>query len=544
MTRTQPEPANAAPPARRRVTLSLTQLILLSAFCFIAFYNFAFFRNSYAAFGGTASGWAFLASLALFCFAVTVLLLGLLCFAWTAKPVLIFLVLSAASASYFMNRFNIVVDTTMLANVIKTDTREVADLMNVQFLGQMLLLGALPIALLALARIQKRGLRAELLSRLKLLGGALGLIVLCVAPFTSHYTSFMRQHKLLRYYTNPATPLYSGILFAQETLAGPITAVQRKPMGQDAHIPADDMGRALIVLVVGEAARADHFSLNGYARETNPLLRREDVISFAEVTSCGTSTAYSLPCMFSLLGRRDFSPSAAKVQENVLDVLTHAGIHVLWRDNNSDSKGVAVGVPFEDFRNPERNPVCDVECRDVGMLAGLDEYIAARPKGDIVIVLHQMGNHGPAYYKRYPAEFEVFKPACQSAELTACTDEEITNAYDNALRYTDYFLTQVIAFLRRHDDQFKTAMYYMADHGESLGENGIYLHGLPWLLAPKAQKNPGSVMWFGQRYHHVDRDRLKARAREPLSHDNYAHTVMGLVELQTEVFDPSKSLLE
>ncbi|MDR2195674.1 MAG: phosphoethanolamine--lipid A transferase, partial [Gallionellaceae bacterium] len=478
-------------------TLSVTRLILISAFFFTVFYNLAFFRNSHEIYGVSPGGWAFLGSLAVFLFAVTALLLSLLCFRYTTKPVLIFLALGAAAANYFMYRFNIVVDTTMLTNMAKTDTREVADLMSVGFVVQFLLLGVLPAILILRTNIQWQRTGIEIKSRLKLIGGALLLMVLCLAPFTSYYTSFAREHKLLRYYANPVTFVYSGIKFLKGTVAEP--SGPRQALGRDARIPAEDVDRELIILVVGEAARADHFSLNGYARDTNPLLARENVISYSDVTSCGTATAYSVPCMFSLIPRENFDLDTAKRRENVLDVLTHAGVQVLWRDNNSDSKGVAAGVTFEDFRDPKLNPVCDVECRDIGMLSGLDDYIAAHPTGDIVIVLHQMGNHGPAYYKRYPKEFEVFTPACQSAELANCTDAEIINAYDNALRYTDYFLAEVIAFLRRHDDRFETAMLYMADHGESLGENGIYLHGLPWLMAPKAQKNPGGIFWFGER---------------------------------------------
>jgi lipid A ethanolaminephosphotransferase len=228
--------------------------------------------------------------------------------------------------------------------------------------------------------------------------------------------------------------------------------------------------------------------------------------------------------------------------ENLLDVLIHAGVHVLWRDNNSDSKGVADPSIFEDFRSPDVNPVCDSECRDVGMLAGLSSYIDGQSDGDIVIVLHQMGNHGPAYYKRYPAAFEKFTPACQTNQLENCTDIEIGNAYDNAILYTDYFLAEVISFLKTYDSRFETAMYYMADHGESLGENGLYLHGLPYMLAPETQKHVASIMWFGSSYK-VDRQAMRAKANDKISHDNYFDTVLGLMEIDTDVYDPGKDIM-
>jgi lipid A ethanolaminephosphotransferase len=176
------------------------------------------------------------------------------------------------------------------------------------------------------------------------------------------------------------------------------------------------------------------------------------------------------------------------------------------------------------------------------MLDGLDAWIANHAKGDLTIVLHQMGNHGPAYYKRYPDEFAVFSPVCSTNELGDCSDVEINNAYDNAILYTDYFLGEVINFLKPYDDSFETAMYYMSDHGESLGENGLYLHGLPYLLAPDTQKNVASIMWFGASYA-VNHAAVAARTDERLSHDNYFHTVLGLMEIEASIYEPSMDLI-
>jgi lipid A ethanolaminephosphotransferase len=522
--------------------LSITMLILLTAGFFTLFLNTAFFRNSWAVYAGQEGGLWFLGSLALFLFAVTFLMLSALCVRFLTKPVLILVVSGAACTSYFMNRYNIVVDTTMLTNVMETDTREVADLLDVRLLLQYLLLGLLPSLFIWRTRIVCRHIGRELLQRLKLAGGALALMLACITPFTAFYTDFFREHKILRYYTNPETFIYSTGKFVKMALeqAQPHTV---EPIGMDAHLPETDFDRELIVLVVGEAARADRFGLNGYERQTTPLLaQRDDIISLRNVSSCGTATAWSVPCMFSLKTRDDFELDEADEQENLLDVLSHADVNVLWRDNNSDSKGVATNVRFEDFRTPERNPVCDEECRDVGMLSGLDEYIAAHPRGDIVIVLHQMGNHGPAYYKRFPPEFARYTPYCQSSRLDECSDEEIGNAYDNAIVYTDWFLDQVIRFLQTHDAAFETAMLYMADHGESLGENGLYLHGLPYLLAPEQQKHVASVLWFGRNYA-VDRRAVARAAQMPLSHDNYFHSVLGLMEIQTDVYQQDLDII-
>ena len=241
--------------------------------------------------------------------------------------------------------------------------------------------------------------------------------------------------------------------------------------------------------------------------------------------------------MFSIFDRNDYSRGKGKSTENLLDVLDHAGVHVLWRDNNSSSKGTALRVPYEDFRHPDKNPVCDdVECRDVGMLSGLQDYINRTKSGDIFIVLHQMGNHGPAYYKRYPRSFEKFKPVCTTNELEKCTREEIGNAYDNAVLYTDYFLSKTIDLLKQNSGKFETAMIYFSDHGESIGEKGIYLHGLPYYMAPDEQKHIAAVMWFGKSFE-IDKAALEQKSADAFSQDNLFHTILGLMEIKTDIYD-------
>jgi lipid A ethanolaminephosphotransferase len=521
--------------------IGIHRLILLLAVIFTLLFNHSFFSNLYSLYGASLHGLAFIASLGLLLFALQVLLLCVLCFRFTTKVVLTILLIGGASASYYMGRFNIVVDSTMLTNVLQTDAREVKDLLSFALLADLVILGLLPCWWLWRTSITYCRWTLELRNRLLLMVGSLALALASALPFTADYASFLREQKLLRYYANPVTFVYSSVRLAHDMLAvqyhGP-----RIPTGINAHKDAADTRRNLVILVVGEAARADHFSLNGYSRDTNPLLAKEDVIFFTQVTSCGTDTAYSVPCMFSLSDRKDFSLEQAAHTENLLDVLQHAGVAVLWRDNNSDSKGVAQAVEFQDFRNPTLNTRCEVECRDVGMLDGLDQWMATHPNGDYTIVLHQMGNHGPAYYKRYPPEFRQFQPECTSNQLETCARQEIINSYDNALLYTDFFLSQVIAFLKQHDDNFDTALLYVSDHGESLGENGIYLHGLPFMLAPATQTHVGALMWLGANYP-VDRNLLRQRAMAAGSHDDYFHTVLGLLNIQTPEYDAGKDWL-
>lgn len=510
--------------------------ILLAAFIFTCGYNFAFFNNVFARYS-VPDNLLFFISLAVFLVSSIAFFLGLVLNRFTFKPILMLLFPLAALASYFMNNYNVIIDTAMLQNSLMTDSREVADLLSVRLVLYVLLLGVLPAYLVYRMPIRCSSTSKEIIGRIKFLAVLLVVIVGNMLLMSEQYASFIREQKDLRYYMNPLTFIYSSGKFVEEALSESASG-PRTPIGEDAYITRTKDARKLVVLVVGEATRADHWSLNGYARQTNRSLPQHNIVNLPNVSSCATSTAFSLPCMFSLLPFEDFSLGDANAQENVLDVLQRAGVNVLWRDNNSDSKGVATAIEFQDFRSPEVNPVCDIECRDIGMLSGLDDYIASHPEGDIVIVLHQMGNHGPAYYKRYPEEFEIYTPVCQTNQIENCSREEINNAYDNAVTYSDYFLGSVIDYLKPHQNDFSTAMLYMADHGESLGEMGLYLHGLPYAIAPQAQKHVAAALWLGDTVSDESRTALTAAAQEELSHDNYFHTVLGLLNVNTKIYAP------
>jgi lipid A ethanolaminephosphotransferase len=401
-------------------------------------------------------------------------------------------------------------------------------------------MGLLPSWLIYKTPLRRVSWKQTFISKGKVIGVALLITVAVIFTFSKAYTSFFREHKPLRYYANPAYYLYSVGHFVQKSLSHPYAGLQ--VVGADATVSGDNAKRKLIVRVVGEAARWDHFSLNGYPRETNPLLKKEEIVNFNNFTSCGTETAVSVPCMFSSLTRDGYDKEKALHTENILDVLKRTGANVLWRDNNSDSKGVAQRIEFEDYKTTNNTMCEDGECRDEGMLVGLDEYIKAHPKGDIVIVLHQMGNHGPAYYKRYPKAFEKFTPVCRSNQLEQCTQEQIANAYDNAILYTDYFLSKTIGFLKGHDEEFETAMIYMSDHGESLGEKGLYLHGFPYAIAPEEQKHSATVMWFGKNFM-IDKKELKKRSSQAYSHDFLFHTLLGAMEVKTTAYRPELDML-
>lgn len=521
---------------------SQIRLIFLSCTAFIVFYNFKFFKELFITYGLSAQNAVYFIATAILLFVLMVFVFALLSSKYTIKPLFILLFIISSFAAYFMDTYKVIIDSDMIRNATQTDFSESFDLISFKMFLYLILLGLLPAFLVFRTKIIYKPFKQEIISKLKVLGSCLIIILVIVFSFSRFYTSFLREHKPLRFSINPLYWIYGiGDFVFKDSYS--ISALLDE-IGKDSKVvEPPNSPKELIILVVGEAARSDRFSINGYERETNPLLKKEDIINFPNMFSCGTSTAYSLPCMFSSFPRDKFSYKKGKTTENLLDVLQNTKeINILWRDNNSDSKGVALRVEYENFNKPNLNPICDIECRDEGMLVGLDEFIAKHNNEDIFIILHQMGNHGPAYYKRYPKDFEKFTPICATNQLEKCTKEEINNSYDNAVLYTDYFLAKAINFLKPYTKTHETALIYVADHGESLGENGIYLHGLPYKIAPIEQKNVASFVWLG-RQSDYDIEKLKSYANEKFSHDNLFHTVLGLFEVETEVYNKNLDIL-
>lgn len=518
------------------------ELIVAVAFFIALFCNVGFFTSAARAVGTSASGLPFLGSLFVQISTLFILVLSALCHRWLVKPVLIFFLLVSSVLTYFTTKYGTIFDFQMISNVLETDSAEAGDLLNIQLAVYVLLLGLLPALFVLRARVVHPHWKEETVSRLKLAGVAGAVLLVSVLSFSAHNFSLSREHRDVTSKVIPTYAFYSVFKLAMRSLkknGGPFVTV-----GADAHTPSTDNHHELVIMVVGETARADHWGLNGYRKNTTPRLSEEGVINFPDFWSCDTSTAKSVPCIFSSLERASFDTHRAANRDNALDILKRSGVSVLWRDNNSSSKGVADRVAYQDYRTSERNTVCEQgECRDEGMLRGLQSYIDAQ-NGDVLIVLHQMGNHGPAYYKRYPAAFERFSPVCRTNDLGSCSEEEINNAYDNAILYTDHFLSEVIELLKKNDGKFETAMIYASDHGESLGEYGIYLHATPYVIAPEAQKHVPAVMWFGEAIQHdLDLSTMEQRRKDRWSHDNLFHTLLGLFEVNSLAYDRRMDIL-
>ena len=478
---------------------------------------------------------------------LTTSLFSLAAWRWTLKPLLTVFCAAAAFGAYFMMSYGVVIDKTMMLNIVQTDIRETRDLLNWRLLVTVLVLGALPIYGLWRQPVRYASAGRQLATNLGLFTTALLGFVLVLMVFFQSIAPVMHTHTHVRYLINPLNSFYALGQLAAKPFQNDSSVLL--PLGQDAKLGAQYVGQdkpPLLLLVLGETARSGNFGVNGYARDTTPQLAAENIASQRNAWSCGTSTATSLPCMFSNAGRAGYSGRAENT-EGMLDVLQHAGLAVLWVDNQSGCKGVCDRVHSArsvDATHPTQPELCPGgECFDEVMLQGLDQRIAALPaeqraKG-VVVVLHQIGSHGPAYAQRSPAAFKRFKPECTNNALQSCTASEVVNVYDNSIAYTDHLLGLAIGWLKTQQTHSTPALMYVADHGESLGENNLYLHGMPYSIAPDVQKHVPWITWLSPGFEQRSRITtacLQKRLDTAISHDNYFHSVLGLMNVSTDVY--------
>lgn len=460
------------------------------------------------------------------------------------KPVAATLILIAASANYYQRAFGALIDREMVRNIMETTVTESKHLITFDMIWQIGLLGALPAALVFWPEIRRPRLVHQMwrwpvgiVASFALMAGSL------LVDFKTFAATFREKREMMANY-QPGATLDSVRLYLRDQMAGapPVAA----PYGTDAK-PGPQLAAAqkpvLLVLFAGETARAQNFGLNGYARNTTPELAAKDVINYPNTWSCGTSTAVSIPCMFSALTTENYAREAFLSSENLADVLGHAGFDVKWFDNNTGDQNIAKRIGWSRIESTLPTGQCDGECRDTAFLP-LIQQTADSITENTVLILHMIGSHGPAYYLRYADERRLFTPDCQTSQFSECTTDEVVNAYDNSIVETDHVLARTIDILEA-SDKVIPAMVFMSDHGESLGENGLYLHSAPMFMAPDQQRRVPFVMWMDKDFSEtlaIDQPCLKAGATAKTSHDNLFHTVLGLLNIETTVRDPALDL--
>lgn len=537
---------------RREVSISLTAFNFIVAVWLGLCLNFSFLNKvqSLTPYQGIKAQ-LFLIATAFVLIALYNLLLQILDWKWTAKFFAIVLVFIGGFSAYFVNSLGVVISPDQIQNMVQTDPSEVSDLLSLQFFIWTLGFVVLPIILILWIKIKPEKIGKILLFKSLNIAGSFAVIAALLFVFYVDYAAIFREHRDLK-----------GMISPQNTVASTLSYFHKKapkknlPLiryGEDAHL-VDDVALQhkpkLMVLVVGETARAESFSLNGYTKNTNPELSKQiGLINFSQVSSCGTATAVSVPCMFSGMPRKDYDEQLASHREGLLDIAQRAGYKVTWIDNNSGCKGTCDRV--EKFVIPqdlEKKWCQGGECQDGILVDSLNLYLSQLPKDDKqphLIVLHQMGSHGPAYYKRAPDEFKKFKPTCETNAIQGCSSTELINTYDNSIVYTDHILNQLIETLKQQEN-YRAGFWYLSDHGESTGERGMYLHGAPYAIAPTQQTHVPMLMWFSDAWKSVAAKQINCLNQQKgatLSQDNLFPSLLSLLNVQTQVIDQKNNML-
>jgi lipid A ethanolaminephosphotransferase len=527
----------------QKITMKMVSLITLVSLYFAVVFNYPINEKIYLLSQGNGL-FLFLTPAILTC--AFIIIFSMIAVPYLFKGIVIILTLTSSMAFYAALQYNTMFDYAMIENIFETNVGEASSYLSSASIGYFIVFGVLPsLLLLKVKVIRNASWTKELFHRAALMSVAIvGLLLISVFYFKD-YASIGRNNSYLNKMINPADAFNTVKYINNEYLTAPLDYIT---IGEDAEvIPAKNDKPTLMVVLVGETARAQNSAYNGYERETNPYTKDLGLIAFQNVSSCGTATAHSLPCMFSNMVRTNYNRDRANNQDDVLDVLTHAGVKSVWIDNDGGDKAVAKNIEKVMISDTSSGEFCNgLSCYDEVLLQGLDKRIQ-NTTGDQLYALHMIGSHGPTYWKRYPENMAVFTPACNRSDIENCSDEEITNVYDNTLVYTDYVIAQTIAKLKTYSDKYNVVMLYISDHGESLGENGLYLHGAPYMIAPKEQTHVPFYIWMSDDYANqkgINKASVISKAAAGgFSHDNLFHTLLGLYGVKTNAKDNSLDIM-
>ncbi|SPJ20970.1 Phosphoethanolamine transferase EptA [Prolinoborus fasciculus] len=537
---------------RPKKSISLSGFNMLLAIWLGLILNFAFYQkiHEFTPYANLKAG-LLLAATALIIIAFYNLVLQWLNWKWNAKILASVLIILGGFSAYFVNSLGVVITPDQIQNMLQTDAREVRDLWSMRLIIWTLVFVIFPLGIVWMLQIQPTSTGHQLVHKSLSSVVSLGLILGLLFCFYVDYAAIFREHRDLKGMLSPQNSIASTLSYYKKK--APKANLPLVAFGEDAHLLQQAQMQEhpkLMVLVVGETARAESFALNGYARNTNPELSKLAVINFSQVSSCGTATAVSVPCMFSGMSRETYDEQLASHREGLLDIAQRAGYQVTWIDNNSGCKGACDRVQKYQIPAQLKQKWCDAggECFDEILVDSLKDYLAHLDKNNPkpqLIVLHQMGSHGPAYFKRSKAPYQPFQPTCNSNAIQGCSTEELKNSYDNSIVYTDHVLAQIIETLKQQT-QYQTGFWYLSDHGESTGEHGLYLHGAPYSMAPTQQTHVPMLMWFSDAWKQQNIQQiscLKGQTNQARSQDHLFPSLLSLLDIKTQVTEAKNDML-
>ncbi|MCG9755621.1 phosphoethanolamine--lipid A transferase [Shewanella insulae] len=523
-------------------SLSVNQFTLITSLFYVFVFNIPLFGIVRQGIEKQAEvNYLFIATIPLFLIFALSFIFSLFSVKYLLKPFFIVVTLISSSVFFAALQYGVVFDYGMIENTVQTNSAEALTYLNWSSVLNFTMTGLLPAWLIYKAEITYKPFVRELAHKLAFMGTMLAGIAVIGFFYYQNYVAFGRNNDQMKRYIVPTYAIgsmikYVKVNYFQEPLV-------YKVQGQDAkNLTQDHNGKPnLVVLVVGETARAQNYEYYGYSKPTNAHTKAYEMIAFRDTESCGTATAVSLPCMFSSMDREEYDARRAKAQDTAMDVLSHAGISLDWLDNDSGCKGVCDRVKHINIDLNSDPELCDGHyCYDQVLLNELDKRLAQGVSQDTLIVLHIIGSHGPTYYLRYPEAHRKFVPDCQRSDIQNCSDEELINTYDNTILYSDYIVAQVISRLQAQGANADTAMLYLSDHGESLGESGMYLHGAPYAIAPEEQIKIPMLAWLSDEFaeeNAIDKQCLRGHAAGGgFSHDNLFSSLLGLMNVSTQVY--------
>lgn len=509
---------------------------------FTAVFNFPFFSQLWrAANSGGRTDFAILFTVPLVLFSLLMILFLIFLIPYVGKWIIGLLIITSSIVFYTENSYHIPFGVDMVENTFQTDFAEASSYLSLNFILTFFATGLIPLLALLYCKINYKGF----IKRLVIIFALLVFITTNLFLFNKNYVSVWRNNSDLRKYAVPLHYLWSTYTYIKKNYYDKKPFYQR--LGMDAHHQQTTSLPNLFVVVIGETSRAKNNQYNGYTRNTNPYTSKYDLISFKKMTSCGTATAVSLPCLFSFMNRENYNGVNAKNQDNVLDVIQRAGYQVVWLDNDSGCKKVCARVPTIETSMKQNPNLCKGRaCYDEALLPLLQQALINAKGKDTLIVLHLIGSHGPDYYQRYPKKYERFSPTCLRKDIQNCEDNALRNTYDNTLVYTDFILSETIKQLKNYNNNYNTGLFYLSDHGESLGEKGLYLHGMPYRFAPEEQTHISSFLWLssstkkelGLNWRCLE----EIANKKPLSQDFFSHSLLHLTNVSSKIFNDKLDL--
>jgi len=437
---------------------------------------------------------------------------------FVGKPLLVLFFIINAIAVYFVNTYGVIIDESMIGNVLNTNYAESSSFFSIKLIVYTILLGVIPAIFIVKAKITNVTLKKFLITS----SVTLVFILTLVYVNASNWLWIDKNSKTLGGLAMPWSYSVNLSLFYIH---------KHQKNEKEILLPnatIKDNKKSVIVLVIGESARRQNFSLYGYKKNTNPLLSKTPNLFHFDATSCATYTTAGVKCILE-------HTSTDELYEILPNYLYRNNVEVIWRTTNW-------GEPPIHIKNYQNTDALMPNCKGDGckfdeiLLSGLKEQILASKKNKILIVLHTSTSHGPTYSKKYPLQFEVFKPVCNSVELGNCSQTDLINAYDNTIIYTDYILHQLIENLKELKE-YNSAMLFVSDHGESLGEKNLYMHGVPMSIAPKEQYEIPFIVWLSD-------SSKQLKPNKTLSQNNVFHSVLNFLGIQSPIYNEQMNIFK